>query len=95
MLIASFFIQFTAFYILYSTSKRAAYAKRTVNIWLEQHSVLAKSLGCFLLAASFVMFMIQFGIGVGSLFALASIMTISGFTIILYPLRKDHKTSSR
>ena len=87
-MLLGFIIQLAGFYILYSTSARAAFVKRKHNIYLYRHRTFSKVLGSSMLLASLAMFMMQMGTAVGFLFALTSLMTISGFIIILFPLRK-------
>ncbi len=87
-MLLSFIVQLAGFYILYSTSARAMFVKRKHNICLYKYRGFSKVLGSSMLLASLAMFIMQLGTGVGSLFALISLMTISGFVITLLPLRK-------
>lgn len=84
----SFIIQLAGFYILYSTSDRAVFVRRKHNTYLYQHKKFSKALGGLMLLASLILFMVNLGIGVGFFFALISLMTISSFVIILFPLKK-------
>ena len=88
MLVFIFCIQLTGFYLLYSTSARAVFVKRKMNTWLYTHRRFSKVTGSLMLLTSFVLFLLELGTSVGSLFALISLMTISGFTIVLLPLQK-------
>jgi hypothetical protein len=83
-----FCIQLAGFYVLYSTSARAVFARLNLNIWLYDHRYLSKITGSLMILVSLIILMMELGMGVGFFFALISFMTISGFTIILLPLKK-------
>lgn len=88
-LLLTFCVHLTGFYILYSTSARAVLVKRKWNSWISQYRSFSKILGSLLLLTSVLLFMLELGFGVGFFFALLSFMTISGFSIVLFPLQKS------
>gem|GEM_PF-6622642 len=91
-LFSGFSIQLAGFYILYSTSARAVFAKRKHNTFFYKRPHFSKAVGGLMLLGSTILFVIPLGITVGLLFSLLSLMTVSGFTIMLLPLRNGHTT---
>lgn len=83
-----FMIQLAAFYFLYSSSKRAVYKRGSFGRWLSQKPVVAKITGVVLLIVSFLPVIMQYGIPIGILLALVSLMTVFSCMMLLFPLIK-------
>lgn len=81
-------LQVIGCYILYSASDRAVFLKRRHNHYFYQQQKLSRAAGALLLVVSTTLFIMNLGIGVGSLFALISLMSVSGCMIMLLPLQK-------
>lgn len=74
------------FYALYNTSKKAVLQKDRVSVWLQANRGVSKSLGIFCLLISFVLLVIEQGIGTGILTGFILLMTVGSLIIILSPL---------
>lgn len=90
-LFLSFCVGLAGFYLLYNTSARVVFARRKFNFWLFKHHYVSTTTGSLMVLTSWLLMMLELGIGVGSFFALISLMVISSLTIILLPLKKSIK----
>ncbi|AOW21756.1 hypothetical protein [Urechidicola croceus] len=88
MLTFSMILLFTGFYFVYNTSKRAQLSNTLkLDKWLQENPDKSKILGLGLLALSFTLFCIQFGIGAGIIMAAILLMLISSIVILIKPIK--------
>lgn len=86
LLVLALLVMFAAFYLLYSTSKRAVFKRRALNHWLLRHAPLAKGSGLGLVLLSVGLFSLEVGVVAGIFFALTALMTFSSLVILFHPL---------
>lgn len=81
-------ILFTAFYILFNTSKRAIkFEGFGFENYITKYPKQAKALGVFCMILSFVIHLLYFGVVSGALFFLINLMTAASVIVLLVPLK--------
>ena len=94
MTLLSIVVCVIGFYLLYNISKRANVREDRFSLWFQRHPVLSATLGLSLLIISFVVLIVEYGLGTGTLFGFTILMTIGSLVILLTPLMKTHARES-
>lgn len=79
-------VQFSSFYMLYNTSKRAVLRSDKFSLWLQQHGIFSTLIGIMLLAVSIILFMVDLGFASGFFAGFLSLMITASLTVVLAPL---------
>ena len=89
MVTCSLLLIFAASFAFYNTSKKATLSGVSVlEIWIQQHTLYSKIVGCLLLIATLILVIFNFGITSGIIFWLITLMSTLSLLIIISPLQK-------
>ena len=87
MITTTIIVLFLSFYGFYHTSKKVKIQSIFgIENWIQKNVKLTKFLAFGLLILSLILFIIHFGVGVGTLLFFIALMTIGSLFTILYPL---------
>lgn len=89
MITSSILLIFLGSFALYNTSKNVELSSNTLlEKWFQQHTLYSKICGVFLLIATLIMVIFNFGITSGIIFWHIALMSILSLLVIISPLQK-------
>lgn len=89
MITISILFIFATSFTFYNTSKKVSLAGVSVlELWIQEHTIYSKIIGCFLLIATLILVIFNFGITSGFIFWLITLMLTLSLLIIISPLQK-------